>query len=113
MSQESPGVEARLQLEIHEDLEAFHEAAERLRLFLEERDVEESTRYSVELIAEELATNVVKYGFRDEAHRVLHLSVELRGERALLAFTDDGAAFDPTAPRAIASPGHLSEARAG
>jgi sigma-B regulation protein RsbU (phosphoserine phosphatase) len=69
----------------------------RLDAILAARDVDRERRDDVELITEELLTNVVRAA--ESAGREVRLAIEctLTPSEIVLAFRDDGARFDPTA----------------
>jgi anti-sigma regulatory factor (Ser/Thr protein kinase) len=85
-------------------------AASRLRGFLDEAALSGAGRYHVELAFDELAGNIIRHG---QPSADIELTVSLDGTHAVLAFEDDGHAFDPRAhaPRALDT--DLEHAHAG
>lgn len=74
--------------------------------------VPEETVLDLRLVAEEVLTNVAKYGHDDGAPHEVSLRLSLDADGATLEFRDDGRAFDPLsapppAPGADAGPGGL------
>jgi anti-sigma regulatory factor (Ser/Thr protein kinase) len=51
------------------------------------------------LVAEEILSNVAKYGHADQAKHWVRVRLELVGGEVTLEFRDDGRAFDPLAAR--------------
>ena len=47
------------------------------------------------LMAEEVLTNIIKYGFADEAEHVIEMAVDVSPGQVTLRFRDDGRHFDP------------------
>ena len=51
--------------------------------------------YTVNLAIDGLLSNTIGHGYDDEAHRII-VNVRLEVASLVVAFVDDGAAFDPT-----------------
>ena len=51
--------------------------------------------YTVNLAIDGLLSNTIGHGYDDEAHRIM-VNVRLEVAALVVAFVDDGAAFDPT-----------------
>ena len=69
--------------------------AEEAGRFLRERGVGAQAVYTANLAIEELATNVLKYGYDDAAAHELLLRLELQSGALLLVLEDDGHEFNP------------------
>ena len=54
-------------------------------------------KYSVGLAVEEMASNVIKYGYDDDREHEIAVHVAARNDRVEIVFEDDGHFFDPTA----------------
>ena len=71
----------------------------RLRSFVEEFCAESRQEqriiHELTLVLEELFSNVVKYGHGDGALHEIHATLSLSGDQIILAFEDDGRAFNP------------------
>jgi anti-sigma regulatory factor (Ser/Thr protein kinase) len=63
--------------------------------FLRSKQVPERTVYSVNLILEEVVTNVIKYAFDDEWSHEIQLMLCLQESEITIRCEDDGPAFDP------------------
>lgn len=63
--------------------------------FLRSKQVPERTVYSVNLILEEVVTNVIKYAFRDEWSHEIQLMLSLQESEITIRCEDDGPEFDP------------------
>ena len=70
---------------------------EELQAFLSERALEPRTRNAVEVAAEELLSNVSKYGFPEGLPGEVSFAVELGPGGVRLEIRDSGRPFDPTA----------------
>lgn len=74
---------------------ALANLAEFLRGAAGQAGLDEESEYGVQLVAEELFTNMVKYGADGDPEVTVRLTVE--GERLTMVFEDPGSrAFDPT-----------------
>ncbi len=63
--------------------------------FLRSRRVPDRTVYCVNLILEEVVTNVIKYAFKDEGAHEIQLMLSLQESEITVRCEDDGCAFDP------------------
>ena len=54
-------------------------------------------KYSVGLAVEEMASNVIKYGYDDDREHEIAVHVAAQDDRVEIVFEDDGHPFDPTA----------------
>ena len=63
--------------------------------FCSAREVAPEATYTVNLTIDGLLSNTIGHGYDDEAHRIM-VNVRLEVAALVVAFVDDGAAFDPT-----------------
>jgi len=83
----------------HNQLGELSRVGEEAARFLEERGVGAQAAYAANLAIEELATNILKYGYDDTAVHEILLRLELRPGAVVLVLEDDGHEFNPlTAP---------------
>jgi serine/threonine-protein kinase RsbW len=68
-------------------------------VFLQSHGLSPRTVYDVNLILEEVLTNIVKYGFDDEATHEIQLIITIMGSGVTIRCEDDGREFDPVAAR--------------
>lgn len=59
--------------------------------------------YVLRLVVEEIATNIVKYGYADGARDVIHVACSRAGDTLRISIRDRGQPFDPRAPAALAA----------
>lgn len=78
-------------------LPGLERVIEELLAFLEQHGITGRTAYDVNLAVEEMATNVIKYGYDDEGEHSIELAVELHPETVAVVLEDDGHEFDPLA----------------
>lgn len=79
--------------------DALAQVTEEVRQFLEAQAVAGAAAYGVQLAIEELVTNIIKYGYDDEAPHQILLHLEIQAGVVRLSIEDDGHEFNPlTAP---------------
>jgi anti-sigma regulatory factor (Ser/Thr protein kinase) len=66
---------------------------------LREERLPEATVLDLRLVAEEVLTNVAKYGHDDGAEHRVRMRLTLDPDEVTLEFTDDGRPFDPVSPK--------------
>lgn len=76
-------------------LEDLGQATAEAVRFLKERGVGERAVYVANLTIEEMASNIVKYGYDDTAPHEIRLRLEIEPGALLLALEDDGHEFNP------------------
>ena len=94
-------------LRVQGDLAGFERGATELRAVLDEHQIAGRPRFNVELVFEELVTNVVRHSYREDAARHIDVSVAMTDDAIELIIEDDGQPFnplqrqDPTLPKSI------------
>lgn len=93
--------EAKLSLAIKAELIALAPAANQIRDFLNQHNVDREAIYAIEMVIEEIATNTIKYGFGNyrfiaPAKGNIVFTAIASPTRAELIIEDDGPPFDPT-----------------
>ncbi len=88
--------EAAIVIALANDLREIAGVAARIDRFCAEREIPPEVAYAVNLALDELLTNTIGYGYRDEERHRIEIVVRLEGETLVVAVVDDGAAFDPT-----------------
>jgi anti-sigma regulatory factor (Ser/Thr protein kinase) len=107
-------VTERLVLTVDDAAGALARAQRELERWLDALGLAPRPAYRAQLVFEEIATNVLKYGWPAGAGpRALSCQVELRGDRLRLHFRDRGAPFDPTSAAPAPRPASIGEARVG
>ena len=93
-------VEGRLQLAIENNYEALARLMGEANEFLEAHSVPEQIVYKVNLILEEVLTNIIKYAFDDRRVHEIRVVLTLADTALTIEFVDDGREFNPlTAPQ--------------
>jgi len=67
----------------------------RVNALLEPRQLPENALYVVNLVLEEILTNIVKYGFDDDEVHDLDVRLLVGAEEISIEFEDSGREFDP------------------
>lgn len=87
--------EDRIDISMANDLGALPDVAERIDALCAAADVEPGVAYAVNLALDELLTNIVSYGYRDDdAHRI-EIAVLRDGGTLVVTIVDDSIEFDP------------------
>lgn len=55
--------------------------------------------FQVNLVLDELFTNTVSYGYKDDSAHEILITIDYQGDRILLTMVDDGRAFNPAEKR--------------
>lgn len=88
-------------------------ASLRLREFLNRGQVGERAMYAADLALEELGANILRYAFAPGQGPSFTFRARLGPAHVVLAFEDEGAAFDPTAALPPARAASLESSRIG
>ena len=102
-----------LDLELRNDFADLSRAARQANAALEAAGASAEAVYRASLGLEEILTNIIKYGYDDQAEHRIAVRIEAGPESVRLAIADDGHPFDPrqAPPPRLDRP--LSERRAG
>lgn len=65
------------------------------RAYLEEGGTPDEVIFAVELTLEEMITNTIKYGYRDEGMHHIDVGIRLGAGKVSVEICDEGEAFDP------------------
>ena len=85
-----------LTLEFANNLGDFGHAADQLRAFLVDCEVDDAVIGHIELSVEELVTNTISYGYGDGRSGRIEIAIKV-DDPISLVLTDDGDLFDPFA----------------
>jgi serine/threonine-protein kinase RsbW len=101
---------SRYVLEFPATLAGFEEASRSLRRIIAARRLSETPRQNVELVFEEIATNIVRHGSPTGDIRAV---VGFEKDQVVLLFEDDGVPFDPRNRPEPEMPSSLDDAVVG
>lgn len=77
------------------DLAELGRVTEAAVAFLRQQGAADAAVYATNLALEEMATNVLKYGYDDTDAHTIDLCLEIHPERIILVLEDDGHEFNP------------------
>lgn len=83
-----------LELSLANDLSELAGVAARIDAFCESQRLESEIAFAVNLSIDELLTNTISYGYRDEEIHRIELEVRIDGNELVVVMVDDSAAFD-------------------
>jgi len=92
--------------------DAYAKASAELRGALDTRRLPPGPRYKVELVFEEIVSNIIRHGCGRNDHCTVEVSVGFGAGTVVLEFQDDGQPFDPRdyavadVPQALEDAGH-------
>lgn len=76
-------------------LDDFERALGELRKSLADTVLPGNVRYNVEVVFEEVVTNIVRHGGRPPGEACIEFSANVDADTVVLVFTDDAIAFNP------------------
>lgn len=85
----------KLEMSLRNDLSEVSSVLDAVEAFGEEHGVPGKKIFQINLVLDELITNIVSYGFEDGADSLIRLSVALAGGRLDVELVDNGNAFNP------------------
>lgn len=91
----------------------FERGAAAVRSALDEFSVKGRARYWVELVFEEIVTNIVRHGYTDERAHEIDVRITCGDGSVVLAVEDDGRPFDPLQRPDPDKPASIEEATVG
>ena len=81
---------------LHNDYDSLRQLCAAAADFLEAHAIPPDITYAVDLTLEELVTNVIKYGYDDDARHEIKASISIEPGHLVVLVEDDGHEFDPT-----------------
>lgn len=108
-----PAEAARLTLSVPGRTDAVEPCRRALLDFLAPHGLGPQAIYNIELVLEETLVNLISHGKPGARAQPIGLSVEVEPDRVVLAFEDDGAAFDPRDVAAPAAPSSIDNTPTG
>lgn len=81
---------------IYNRLEEIPPLSERVEAYMAKDGISPETAMTANLCLEELLTNTIKYGYRDDQVHEIGIDVSLENEELTIEIVDDAAPFDPT-----------------
>ena len=90
----------RLEIRLANDISAIGDVVNRFEQFGELHGVPTGDIMRVSLVFDEILSNIISYGYQDEARHEIIVTVELTGKRLVVTIEDDGIPFNPFAREA-------------
>jgi serine/threonine-protein kinase RsbW len=91
----------------------FADAFDDLRRTLDGHPLGFGTRYNCELVFEEVVSNIIRHGYRDDRDHEIEVSLEFAGPGIVMRFEDDGLPFDPAEYQPVAPSGSIDDLKPG
>ena len=95
MAGAAPDSSRRFDLHLAATRDGFAAGFDELRRGLDTLQLDPRARFSVELVFEEVVSNVVRHGARPDGRTAISVEVVLQDDAVRLTFLDDGGPFDP------------------
>jgi sigma-B regulation protein RsbU (phosphoserine phosphatase) len=90
------GIE-RLEIRLANNISAIGDVVNRFEQFGDLHGVPAGDIMRVNLVFDEILSNIISYGYQDEDHHEIVVTVELTGQRLAVTIEDDGIPFNPFA----------------
>ncbi len=88
-------MQSEIQYTIADRLEELTRLLDAVRGMLEARGVDAIVRYKTNLALEEMVTNIIKYGFDDDAEHLIDIQLGIDDGRVMVRIRDRGKPYDP------------------
>ncbi len=105
----------KLDLKIENSFEQLAVACRKIHDFLVELTLAHSLIYAIDLAAEEMATNIIKYGYDDDKSHEISITLQFDSEqrKIILLLEDDGHEFDPLQAEQVDFSSDISKRKIG
>jgi len=84
-----------LELTIENDLAQLNVVRDTVDCFARRESLSRDVVFAAKLALEELLTNTISYGYRDQSGQLIEIRMEVRGGQLIIRTVDGGLAFDP------------------
>ncbi len=88
-------MDKRLESSIGNHIQEIARLSEQIEQFGEQVGLSMKVIYKIHLVLEELLTNAILYGYKDDLDHKINISVQLKDNRVRIDIIDDGAPFNP------------------
>lgn len=103
----------RLRLVLDNTIDAVEAGQIELTRFLERQGLDARTLNRVEVVFEEVVSNIIRHGFAPASGQQVHATITVVADAVELEFEDDGPSFNPLEASAPVRPASLEDARPG
>ena len=87
---------ARIDFALRNEISEVARVLDALEIFSGENDIPSKKAFQLQLVMDELITNIVSYGFDEQVHSDIRLSVRVENGAIIGELADNGIRFDPT-----------------
>ena len=103
----------KLEIRLTNDIGAIGDVVNRFEQFGEEHAVPAGDIMRVNLVFDEILSNIISYGYQDTERHEIVVTVELTGQRLVVSIEDDGIPFNPFAQEAPDTTASIEEREIG
>ena len=82
-------------MELKNALSELDRLCQKLEQFAESLPLPQKTLFEVSLALEELVTNIISYGYTDDADHLIQIAISHEDGMLIISVEDDGIPFDP------------------
>ena len=90
-------VKGKLELVLNNTLAAIEDGSACMLDFLDRSALDESTQHRLQVVFEELVSNIVRHGFFEHSGQSIHVKIDHGPGTVKFVFEDDGTPFNPLA----------------
>ncbi len=84
-----------LELEIKNDLQELARMGAEIESFGEKNSLQNEAVFDINLVLDELVTNIISYGYEDENVHIIKIVLEKKPDKVSITLSDDAKAFNP------------------
>ena len=84
-----------ISFEIKSNLVEIISTIEQFETFGMEYKIPNSIIQKINIVLDEMLSNIISYGYNDEIEHIIKIDIELKGKRMIITLTDDGIPFNP------------------
>lgn len=86
-------MEKSVHFEITNQLSELKKVAQVVHDFSERQDLDSRSLYLINLVLDEVVTNIISYGFKDDEKHIIHVGLSLADRIVTIEVEDDGGPF--------------------
>jgi serine/threonine-protein kinase RsbW len=102
-----------LRLAIRNDLAEIPQVTEAIRIFSEKSELPQDLNFTLQLVAEELLSNIIRYGYPDQGSHRIQFDVQSDSDEVSIVVQDDGIPFNLLEYPAPKKAANLDELKVG
>lgn len=87
--------EGKISFELKNNLSELEILEEKLNQFSEQLELTQKCCCEINLALEELFTNIISYGYTDNAEHLIHVTMSYENGMIIMRIEDDGSLFNP------------------